>query len=397
MSDIKKSGIERNIKTFYFFEFFNMLLFPMAIWIFFETTFWPVETLILFYSAQHLLIVFLEVPTGALADLIGKKKTMMLGALINFLAWVVIAFTVNPIQIPIAYGLMAVGMAFISGADSALLYDSLKDMGKEKEFAKIMSKIEMSREIAKIIGILVGGYLFTQFFRGPYILYMIALFIVFLISLNFVEPKSDSEKFSWKNYINQMQMGIKEVAKTKLTAAFGLFFVLLGGFAYYYAYFMKDAFLLEKGFEPEQMAIAFSIIYIFRTIVVYFIAKSANRKYSLLFNIFSLLLIVSFIPAFWASKSFALVLFIFGVFVAHARRVFLSQYANEIIDSKYRATALSALNLGVSLVFSLISFFSSPLISKFGSAWVLSALGFMALIFVLPISLYVSNKLKDLK
>lgn len=386
----------KNISAFYLFEFFNMLLFPMAIWIFFESSFWSVDLLIIFYSIQHLLIVVLEVPTGALADIIGKKKTIVLGALINFLAWIVIATTVNPIQIPIAYGLMAFGMALISGADSALLYDTLKDFNREKDFARIMSKIELLREVAKIIGIIVGGLLFTIWFRGPYTIYVIALFFAFLSTLFLVEPKSDSEKFSWKVYFLQIKLGVKEITKNRLTTLFAVFFVFIGGFTYYYSYFMKDAFLQEKGFQPEQMALAFSIIYVFRATAIYLIAKHSDRKYSLLFNAFTVMLIISFLPAIWVSKELALILFIFGVFVGNARRIFLSQYANEIIDSKYRATALSVLNLGVSLIFSIIAFTSSPLIKQFGTSWVLTGLGILSVIIILPISLVLSYRLRKI-
>ncbi len=74
----------------------------------------------------------LEVPTGVVADRIGRKYSLAMGAGAYCLG--AIAYWSVPDLRAFLLGelLMAAGVAFLSGADDAMLYDSLKAAGKEK-------------------------------------------------------------------------------------------------------------------------------------------------------------------------------------------------------------------------------------------------------------------------
>jgi MFS family permease len=77
-----------------------------------------------------------EVPTGAIADRWGRKTSIAVGSLVYSAAmFLILADALSPAFL-LGYALWNSSFAFVSGADSALLYDSLKAEGRESEAAK---------------------------------------------------------------------------------------------------------------------------------------------------------------------------------------------------------------------------------------------------------------------
>jgi MFS family permease len=77
-----------------------------------------------------------EVPTGAIADRWGRKTSIAAGSLVYSAAmFLILADALSPAFL-LGYALWNSSFAFVSGADSALLYDSLKAEGRESEAAK---------------------------------------------------------------------------------------------------------------------------------------------------------------------------------------------------------------------------------------------------------------------
>jgi len=87
-----------------------------------------VLTLKAFYSVA---VVIMEIPSGYFADIWGRKKTLILGSVLGCLGFVVYGFSSDFYGFLLAELILGVGSSFISGADSALLYDSLLQDKKE--------------------------------------------------------------------------------------------------------------------------------------------------------------------------------------------------------------------------------------------------------------------------
>ncbi len=75
-------------------------------------------------------IVIMEIPSGYVADLFGRKKVLIFGALTSGLGFVVLYFTTKLWHLYIHEFLVATSMSLISGADYALFFDSIKDQIK---------------------------------------------------------------------------------------------------------------------------------------------------------------------------------------------------------------------------------------------------------------------------
>lgn len=103
-------------------------------------------------------ILILEIPSGILADKVGKKPTVVL-AKIAYLIGIII-FAIMPNLWGFVIGVIAFGIneSFMSGAQESLLYDNLKDSGKEKLFGKILAIVTTIREFGLGSGVLIAGF-----------------------------------------------------------------------------------------------------------------------------------------------------------------------------------------------------------------------------------------------
>lgn len=85
-------------------------------------------------------IVISEVPSGAFADTLGRKKLVVLSSVVMFVEIAMIALvpTGNPTLVFVVFMinrvLSGLAMSLASGADEALAYDTLKAQGKEEVY-----------------------------------------------------------------------------------------------------------------------------------------------------------------------------------------------------------------------------------------------------------------------
>jgi MFS family permease len=104
-----------------------------------------------------LVIILSEVPTGAVADRFGRRVSLVFGSALFALAVFVFGIADNYLLILVSYTAWGLAQTFQSGADQAILYDSLKRIGREEEFQKINGRMWAVTSLAVLIAILIGA------------------------------------------------------------------------------------------------------------------------------------------------------------------------------------------------------------------------------------------------
>jgi len=111
-----------------------------------------------------------EVPTGILADRIGRKRAMVLALGLQLLGEVLYLFADS-------YGFFALtsivgglGFAFSSGCIEALVFDELKASGRESEMSRAMGTIDAASKTANLLAFAAGGLLITDLTQARFIL-----------------------------------------------------------------------------------------------------------------------------------------------------------------------------------------------------------------------------------
>ena len=101
--------------------------------------------------------VVLELPTGAFADLLGKKITVQLSYIVRILSLCVYLYASSFWHFVWAVFLQGLAESLESGASSALIFDSLIEDGREQEFKKINSKLLAVVQSSMVAATFIGG------------------------------------------------------------------------------------------------------------------------------------------------------------------------------------------------------------------------------------------------
>ena len=174
-------------------------------------------------------IVLFEIPSGVFSDVFSRRTTMIFGMLFLLFAYIFFAFARSFGDIIAAQIAAGLGIATISGTDSALLYDTLLALGREKDHKKILSSFTSFRLVVIAAGTVTGGLLAGIDLRLPVLLGIFLPCITLGITFALTEPlreKSESHshlvrhtKEAWRWLLTQ---------KTLLIFLLGNMAILLG-------------------------------------------------------------------------------------------------------------------------------------------------------------------------
>jgi hypothetical protein len=113
-------------------------------------------------AAGDLAIAILEIPTGWLADRYGHRVSVIVGSLAQVGGMVMCWLGDGVPGLLSAVLLVAVGDAFRSGADQALLYRSCVALDREADFQRIEARARGIQLVALVLLVLAGGAIVTR-------------------------------------------------------------------------------------------------------------------------------------------------------------------------------------------------------------------------------------------
>lgn len=139
-------------------------------------------------SIFHLTSLLCEVPSGYLADRIGRKHSLYLGALCRMAGTVLIWWAPNLAWLFPAFILSALSYVFPSGADRALLYELNARLNAPIAYTTLASRAAGTRMVASSLGLLVGGALAARSYDYAYGMQFAAALVSILPLLFVPEP-----------------------------------------------------------------------------------------------------------------------------------------------------------------------------------------------------------------
>lgn len=120
-------------------------------------------------AAFHMAILFGEVPTGVVADLLGRRTSMLVGLFLGAgvsLSFLLIQGTPSALLVLALQGLAG---TFLSGADSALLYETADAVGGEELARKAIARATALQLTAMAISPFVAGLLYQWHDWAPFV------------------------------------------------------------------------------------------------------------------------------------------------------------------------------------------------------------------------------------
>lgn len=370
-------------------ELFRSLYFVIPVWVAFELRYLTLTQLttieVIFFSSA----LFLELPTGALADLLGKRPTIVLGSLISAIGLIIFGHATTFTHFIIYALVLGLGWALISGAREALLYDTLKQVGKEKSFDKLNSRLNVVFQSGLAMATFLGGYLGSIYFRLPMYINALALFIGGIGSMFLIEPKIDTEKFTLSNYIKQTKIGFGELFKSTYITKLSIFYGFIGGITWTTAIVFSNILLIDLGYSSIQLGITLSSIRVINSLVLLLLlVRTKFFTQRRVFQTFAIFLPLVLLPGLIVGKLSVLPVIGLTMLLSSARHVLLNKYTNKVFSSRNRATAISALSMFVGIVYITVMALSGPIMERWGGPKIMfTLLGVVSMVVVLPLGL----------
>ena len=385
-----QEGLKSNIWKLYVIKALRWFLIVMPIIVlFFQENGLSMKEVLLLQSIFSVAIILFEIPSGYFSDVIGRKRTILIGCVLGFVGFGVYSFSYGFLGFLIAELILGLGSSFLSGTDSALIYDSLAQVKKEGEYKKAEGRMLSVGHFSEGIASVAGGFVALVSLRTPFYIETLLMLPTIFLALSLVEPnrkKYENKEGPIKEILKIVKYSMHEHKEVK-------WLVLYAGFLS--ASTLTMVWFIQPYFKLVNLPLAyFGIVWAIFNFSVGLFAFYAHkyevrlgRKKALMSLIFIPIigyLLLGIFESLWA------LLFIFLFYVARGIHTpILKDYVNRIISSDIRATILSVKALIGRLVFAIVGPFIgwindiySLQTALLSSGSVFLVLGVIALIFL---------------
>jgi MFS family permease len=377
------SPMDWNIIKEYIFTIFYNMNFVRGLWmIYLASRGFSLIQLGIMESCFHITSFIMEIPTGAVADIWGKKVSRIIGRLLYIISMLILFLSnIFGIQI-LGFVISAIGFNLESGAGEALLYDSITHEGIKAKYMSIAGKKEFILQCSCIVALILGGYIAMRSYLVVFSLSILSAVLSIITASTFVEPKIKRTMEIRSNIFLQIKdqtvNSIKVIKKRKQIAFFIIFSEMIFSFTVTLFFYLQN-FWKSEGFSEFKIGLIFAVAALFSgiaSLLTHRIEKKIGGEQGLI-----IFIPIFVIVAFWGISltSYKYLFYLLIGLMEGFLFVAVSDYINRLIPAEYRATVLSF----QSMVFSFFMIILFPVIGWIGDNY---GLNFSFLVFTLVAS-----------
>lgn len=189
MNTTLKNRLTKNIKLDYLSTFITNLNMQSTIWVLYLAYHGlSLAQIGLVEGIYHATSIVCEIPSGAVADLLGRKRSMLLSKLCIMVSCLIMLFARSFWSFALSFVIQALGNNFNSGSEEALVYDSMKYLGREHEYMRVNGRLNFLIEVAQGIATVMGGILAERSFYWCYGACLVITVLTVLPVVGMTEP-----------------------------------------------------------------------------------------------------------------------------------------------------------------------------------------------------------------
>lgn len=332
-------------------KWFNLVM-PVVV-LFYQDNGMGMQEIFILKSIYSLAIVALELPSGWMADVWGRKKTLLLGAVLGSAGFLMYSFSYGFWAFVVAEIVLGAGHSFVSGADSAMLYESLKADKKSDQYVKHEGRITSAGNFAEALAGIAAGFLAAISLRTPFYFQFIVATLAVPAALTLKEPLVKAATTG--HSVKRMLFEIKNTLLKETDLRVSILLSAATGTAT-----LTFAWLVQPFFKAVELPVEwFGILWTALNLSVgvssafaYRFEGRMSRKKEVFFILF-LLALGYFLSGLAILREGLIFLFLF-YFVRGLATVVFKNYINLYTPSEIRATILSVRNFVIRISFAII-------------------------------------------
>jgi MFS family permease len=344
-------SVKRNLTALYLVKIAKWmnLIMPVIV-LFYKSNGLTMKDIFMLQSVYSLTLMTLEIPTGYFADKAGRKTSILIGATLGFSGYLVYSFSFGFWQFVIAEVILGVSQSLVSGADSAMLYDTLAAAKQNDKYTQLEGRITSIGNFGEAFAGIIGGLLAVSSLRTPFYVQTCVALIALPAALLLKEPPVK---------LHKIKPGIKEVGKIIYSVLHGdvklkwnTFFSAITGAATLTMAWFAQPYFGQISLPVSMYGVVWALLNLSVGIAAVYAWRFEKRfgpsKTVMVFTLtlFSSYLLLTIMPGY--SGLIILLLFYLARGVATPT---LRNYINIITTSDVRATVLSVRNFLIRLIF----------------------------------------------
>jgi len=330
-----------------------MIIMPIIV-LFFQDNGLSLQSIMILQACYSLSVGLMEIPSGYAADILGRKKTLVLGCVLAFIGFSLFSISYNFWWFLAAEILLGLGNSFISGADTALMYDSLLEVNKEDRFLKYEGRSISIGNFSEAAAGILGGFLDAISFRYPAYAQVIVAFLAIPFAMSLKEPSThkDRLKSTWKSIFKVVHFSLIEHKPLRThiiySSVIGVSTLMMA--------WLAQPFLKDIGVNMKNYGLVWALLNIIVGIFA-FRAHYIEKRFTELTSLYLIgLITVStyFFIGTHMSYLSLLILFLFYANRGYATPL-LRKYINRYAESNVRATVMSVRSFIIRISFAIIA------------------------------------------
>ena len=313
----------------------------------------------------HIVSLCFEIPSGALADSLGRKKTLIISALMRIIGNAIMIVSNNFVLVCLSIAFNALHWNFTSGSDDALAYDSLKSVGEEEKFEKYSANQLLIFRICEGLSTLTAGFALILGYKISYASGIAFALLQLLILVQLVEIRlEDESKKESVNLLSRLKDCFREsfafLKKEKRTVLLMLANSLVGALDVLLLFFLQ-AKLPMTNLPEWALGIALLVMQLGGIAGTRLVGtfKSFGYKVHFAFDLCAL------ITAIFLEHTAIYALMILGGFVATCADDALQVRTNALLQQRFPSEQRATLASIESFTFSIVMIVLSPLAGLF--------------------------------
>lgn len=349
MIKIFMKQFDNTVRRYYAFMFLKDFAFFSAVLVPFYTQ-WGHISLFQIQLLQSWFMFWqflLDIPTGVIADHIGRKYVLIAGAVIDAIGSLLYGSIPNFTIFLFGELLMAIAISLINGADNALLYDALEEQGRLGELKKITGTSSSINLLGMFLSAPIGAFVAAKFgLNLPMVLTALPLFLAAIVAMSIHEPRVHNREKKENPFVITKK-GIQFFYNHKALRLLTLDGIIVASSAYFIIWLYQP--LLQKihipifffGFiTPILVGSEMLVSANFERLEKWFGSSKKYLTISAVITAFAFI-ITGIFPNIITILLFVILAGGFG----YTRINLMSAYMNRFIPSKQRATILSAISM----------------------------------------------------
>lgn len=364
-----RAAFERNIAKSFVFSFLMGFPLWLPIWVLYlhQELGFSLTQITLLDVPFFLFVVFSEVPTGAVADRFGRRVSLMLSAAMFAVAVSIFGLATNYIVILISNIAFGLAVTFRSGADTAILYDSMKQIGRTEDFQRVNSRLFALNSAALVGGLALGApTAAATSFRLTFMLGAITNTLAFLVAFTMHEPKHAREH-THETYLRTLASGLRDAWRKPTLRYIIAYSGIISAGAFGPIIIFQQPWLVDHGISlanvgwwqaPARGAGVLSAL-----ATGWLLSRMGERG---AFAALPVVLIVCNLALAGIDHAWIAVAFLGMGFVNGLQDPILASYINHRIDSAHRATVLSVQSVISSIILAVIEPIAGVIADAYG-------------------------------